>query len=466
MCDTTAEFVALADPAVVWTPGSLDALLAATRRWPRGAAFGPLIQSAQGTVYPSARAVPSLSSGIGHALFGRWLPNNRWTRAYRHAREVPAERTTGWLVDTCVLLRRDAFDAIGGFEADDLVYLEDLELGERFAKAGWHNVYVPSAVVVGGSRQRDAIDRARLAADRHRSVWAYLSRRYAGWRWWPVRVVLRAGLGARAAVARWLGGGRCPSPTAAVARAGNRSCAEGLPLFAPDRGSAVRYRGFTPHITRAPLLPPAPDHPGAELRPDRPNRADRRLPGGAAGIAAAIAAGAAIISAGTTGTSGDGTPTGGSTPVPPSPPPTALSTAASPTDSGAPSALPTDSTPVTSAGPSTTAPSTPPSSTRPVGRVGIHLSFYDWSATQQVAEVGANVEGKVIRDGSCTLTLRLGSVVRTASRRAIITPSSTSCGVLSIPGSKLGPGDWTAVVSFTAPTARGSSDPVTITVPR
>jgi len=205
--DTTAEFVALADPAVVWTPGSLDALLAATRRWPRGAAFGPLIQNAQGTVYPSARSVPSLSSGVGHALFGRWLPNNRWTRAYRRAREAPAERTTGWLVDTCVLLRRDAFDAIGGFEADQLVYLEDLELGERFAKAGWHNVYVPSAVVIGGSRQRDAIDRARLAADRHRSVWTYLSRRYAGWRWWPVRVVLRTGLGARAAVARWLGRG-------------------------------------------------------------------------------------------------------------------------------------------------------------------------------------------------------------------------------------------------------------------
>lgn len=202
------------------------------------------------------------------------------------------------------------------------------------------------------------------------------------------------------------------------------------------------------------------------MRPDRPNRADRRLPGGAAGIAA-IAAAATLISACTTGTSGDGTPTGGSTAVPSSPPPTALSTATLPTDSGAPSALPSDSTPVTSAGPSTTAPSTPPaSSTRPVGRVGIHLSFYDWSAAQQVAEVGANVEGKVIRDGSCTLTLRLDSVTRTVSRRAIITPSSTSCGVLTIPGSRLGPGDWTAVVSFTAPTARGSSDPVTITVPR
>jgi len=80
--------------------------------------------------------------------------------------------------------------------------------------------------------------------------------------------------------------------------------------------------------------------------------------------------------------------------------------------------------------------------------------------------VGANVEGKVIRNGNCTLTMRRGALTRTASHKATITPSSTSCGVLTIPGSKLSPGAWTAVVTFTSPTATGSSDPVTITVTR
>jgi N-acetylglucosaminyl-diphospho-decaprenol L-rhamnosyltransferase len=200
--DTTEEFVAIASPEIVWEPGSLDALLDAAERWPSGAAFGPLIHTAGGGVYPSARSVPSLRNGIGHALFGWWWPGNPWTRAYRHARDIPAERTAGWLVGTCLLIRRDAFDEVGGFDADRLVYLEDLDLGERFVKAGWHNVYVPSAVVSGSVRQEGETDAAKLAADQHRSVWSYLSRRYSGWRWLPVRLALRAGLGVRAMLAK------------------------------------------------------------------------------------------------------------------------------------------------------------------------------------------------------------------------------------------------------------------------
>jgi N-acetylglucosaminyl-diphospho-decaprenol L-rhamnosyltransferase len=200
--DTTAQLVVVSDPDVLWRAGSLDLLLAAAQRWPNGASFGPLLQTRQGAVYPSARSVPSLKNGIGHALCGWWWPSNPWTTAYRQGRDKPSERTTGWLADTCLLLRRDAFDAIGGFDAEHLVYLEDLDLGERFMKAGWHNVYVPSAVVVATSRQRETTDRSRLTADRHRSVWSYLSRRYAGWRWWPVRVVLRAGLAVRSAAAK------------------------------------------------------------------------------------------------------------------------------------------------------------------------------------------------------------------------------------------------------------------------
>lgn len=200
--DTTARFVVVSDPDVVWEPGSLDRLLAAAQRWPRGAAFGPLMHNEQGAVYPSARSVPSLSNGIGHAVCGWWWPGNRWTAAYKQGRAQPEERTAGWLADTCLLLRRDAFDAIGGFESEHLIYLEDLDLGERFAKAGWHNVYVPSAVVIATSRQQGRTDRSRLMADRHRSVWSYVSRRYQGWRWWPVRVVLRGGLGLRALIVK------------------------------------------------------------------------------------------------------------------------------------------------------------------------------------------------------------------------------------------------------------------------
>ncbi|HEY8828589.1 MAG TPA: glycosyltransferase family 2 protein [Jatrophihabitantaceae bacterium] len=198
---TSAEFVVVANPDIEWEPGSLDQLLAAARRWPKGASFGPLIQTPEGAVYPSARALPSLGRGIGHALCGWWWPSNPWTAAYRVEKTAPVERTAGWLSGSCLLLRRDAFDEVGGFDPGYFMYFEDLDLGDRLGAAGWQNVYVPSAVVCHTGGHATSRDAARMTAEHHRSAWRYLSRRYAGWRWLPLRVALRVGLGMRSMLA-------------------------------------------------------------------------------------------------------------------------------------------------------------------------------------------------------------------------------------------------------------------------
>jgi N-acetylglucosaminyl-diphospho-decaprenol L-rhamnosyltransferase len=199
--ETTSEFVVVANPDIVWEPGSIDELLSAASRWQQGAAFGPRIHTPEGAIYPSARALPSLGRGIGHALFGWWWPSNPWTAAYRVEKQAPVERTAGWLSGSCLLLRRDAFDEVGGFDPGYFMYFEDLDLGDRLGAAGWHNVYVPSAVVCHTGGHATSRDPARMAAEHHRSAWRYLSRRYAGWRWLPLRLALHAGLGLRSALA-------------------------------------------------------------------------------------------------------------------------------------------------------------------------------------------------------------------------------------------------------------------------
>jgi N-acetylglucosaminyl-diphospho-decaprenol L-rhamnosyltransferase len=199
---TSAELVVVANPDIVWEPGSLDALVAAAQRWPTGGAFGPLIHTPDGVIYPSARQLPALGRGIGHALFGWWWPTNPWTAAYRVETEEPRERTAGWLSGSCLLLRRDAFDEIGGFDPGFFMYFEDLDLGDRLGRAGWQNVYVPKAVVTHVGGHATSRNPALMAAEHHRSAWRYLSRRYRGWRWAPLRWALRAGLLARSVMAR------------------------------------------------------------------------------------------------------------------------------------------------------------------------------------------------------------------------------------------------------------------------
>jgi N-acetylglucosaminyl-diphospho-decaprenol L-rhamnosyltransferase len=196
------DWVVVANPDLRWEPGALDTMLDAVERWPRAGVLGPAILSPDGTLYPSARALPSLGRGIGHALLGWWWPSNPWTAAYRRERGAPAEGETGWLSGSCLLLRREAFDAVGGFDPGYFMYFEDLDLCERICRAGWQVVYVPSAVVTHEGGVSTSRDPRAMADAHHASAWRYLSRRYAGVRWAPVRLALRLGLAVRAALAR------------------------------------------------------------------------------------------------------------------------------------------------------------------------------------------------------------------------------------------------------------------------
>src|SRR5205823_13831633 len=126
--------VVVGKPDVEWAEGSRDGLLAAAGRGPRGGAFGPLIREPDGGVYPSGRLLPSLGRGAGHAVFGKVWPSNPWTRSYRQSEAATAERTAGWLSGSCLLLRRTAFDSVGGFDPRYFMYFEDVDLGERLGR--------------------------------------------------------------------------------------------------------------------------------------------------------------------------------------------------------------------------------------------------------------------------------------------------------------------------------------------
>ncbi|SDG68188.1 N-acetylglucosaminyl-diphospho-decaprenol L-rhamnosyltransferase [Klenkia brasiliensis] len=187
----------VANPDVVLEPGSVDELLLVAARWPRAGAVGPAIRTPDGELYPSARDLPRLSTGAGHAALGWVWPANPWTARYRREREAPRERTAGWLSGSCFLVDLEAFRAVGGFDPGYFMYFEDVDLGERLGRAGYLNVYAPSAVVVHEGGHATRRQPHRMARVHHTSALRYLSRRYPGPVHAPLRLALRAGLGGR-----------------------------------------------------------------------------------------------------------------------------------------------------------------------------------------------------------------------------------------------------------------------------
>jgi N-acetylglucosaminyl-diphospho-decaprenol L-rhamnosyltransferase len=193
------EFVLISNPDVMLHPGAISTLVDFLQSDRTIAAVGPRVLNEDGTTYPSARRLPSLRTGVGHALFADLWPGNPWSRSYRADEEgTDVVRTVGWLSGSCLLVRRSAFDSIGGFDEGFFMYFEDVDLGYRLGKAGWKCVYQPSAVVVHTGAHSTTTESARMLQTHHDSAYRYLTKKYSAPYLAPLRWSLRVGLSVRA----------------------------------------------------------------------------------------------------------------------------------------------------------------------------------------------------------------------------------------------------------------------------
>ena len=226
MAGLTDGYAVVANPDVRFDPGSVDELLAVAARWPRAATVGPAIRTPEGELYPSARDLPRLSTGAGHALLGWAWPGNPWTARYRREREAPRERPAGWLSGSCLLVDVAAFWSVGGFDPGYFMYFEDVDLAERLTRRGWLHVYAPSAVVEHEGGHATRRQPHRMQRVHHTSALRYLSGQYPLRRHAPLRLALRAGLGGRMLVSyvsgRVAAGARFQRRAEGVGRAARR----------------------------------------------------------------------------------------------------------------------------------------------------------------------------------------------------------------------------------------------------
>ncbi len=197
----SVEWIVISNPDVVYRAGSLSELMRVAEADETIGATGPAVENADGTIYPSARAIPSLRTGIGHAILGPIWAKNPWTAAYRDGHAATGEiRDVGWLSGSCLVVRRSAFDRIGGFDEGYFMYFEDVDLGYRLGKAGYRSVYVPGARAMHTGAHSTQADSSRMVKAHHKSAKRFLAKRYRGWYLWPVRAALSIGLDVRAAI--------------------------------------------------------------------------------------------------------------------------------------------------------------------------------------------------------------------------------------------------------------------------
>lgn len=114
--------------------------------------MGPTILDEDGGIQGSARAFPTpLTSLFGrNSPITKMFPNNSITKSniltLQHDQQNPME--VDWVSGACMVVRREAMQAVGGFDERFFLYWEDTDLCRRIRDAGWKVVYFPGAKVI------------------------------------------------------------------------------------------------------------------------------------------------------------------------------------------------------------------------------------------------------------------------------------------------------------------------------
>ncbi|HVM11366.1 MAG TPA: glycosyltransferase family 2 protein [Actinomycetota bacterium] len=171
---TSTPYVLLLNPDAEIVGGTLEGIVKVAEERPRAGVVGVLVRNSDGSLQPSARRVPGLGEALGHAFVGPFRPNNRWSRAYTMADwDRTSEREVEWVSGSAMVIRREAFDEIGGFDEGFFMYVEDVDLCTRLRQRGWRVLFSPELEVV---HEQGVSSRARvrwLAFEHSRSIYRY-----------------------------------------------------------------------------------------------------------------------------------------------------------------------------------------------------------------------------------------------------------------------------------------------------
>jgi N-acetylglucosaminyl-diphospho-decaprenol L-rhamnosyltransferase len=197
----SAPLVLALNPDTAVTAGALDAVISVLESHPDVAVAGPRLERVDGSLdHAARRSFPTPLSALGHFTgLGRREGASGRLAAYR-APEVesgPVDAVNG----AFMLMRRSAFEAAGGFDEGYWMYMEDLDLSYRLARAGWTSWYEPGATVrhvKGGSV--DGARPPRLNWHFHRGMGRFYRRHYAGDRSPAFNALVYLGIGAKLAV--------------------------------------------------------------------------------------------------------------------------------------------------------------------------------------------------------------------------------------------------------------------------
>lgn len=188
----TAQYILLLNSDTRPQSGTLTALSTYLDRHPRAAIVGPRLENLDGTLQQSCYPFPSpLDTFLDKSTLSRlihFVPvlRHHYLRTWRHT----YSRIVPWVMGAALAIRRDAFQALGGFDESFFMYFEEVDLCYRLRNAGWQVHFSPVTTVVHMGGASTGQRRAAMMVQIFASEVRFYQRHYSKWLLLQFRLVV------------------------------------------------------------------------------------------------------------------------------------------------------------------------------------------------------------------------------------------------------------------------------------
>lgn len=182
IANCTAPYVLLLNSDTLVQPGALAALSTYLELHPDAAIIGPRLVNPDGRLQASCYPFPTpVNLFLEESTLGRLVRHvpvlrSRYLRTWSHG----CPRAVPWVLGAALMIRRDAFDAVGAFDESFFMYLEEVDLSYRLWSAGWEVHFAPVATITHVGGASTAQYRAEMAVQFFASLRRFYRRHYSG----------------------------------------------------------------------------------------------------------------------------------------------------------------------------------------------------------------------------------------------------------------------------------------------
>lgn len=172
------KYVLILNPDVTVLSGAIERMYSFMEAHPEIGILGPQLLNPDGTIQPSCMRFYKLLTPVYRRIsflhYLTWVKKELARFEMEDFDHSNSKEVDDWIFGPCLMVRKEAFDKVGGFDERFLLFFEDTDLCRRFKLAGWKIYYLADAKVIHMDERLSQKSKG-LKALRHKTTWIHIS---------------------------------------------------------------------------------------------------------------------------------------------------------------------------------------------------------------------------------------------------------------------------------------------------